>query len=233
MLAEILTASGERVLHNRAGANLIAGLTATAVKNADWRGRPRATIGLFETDEAAVPQALAELRPRLDHECLEVPVVRAQGALGEVGRHGLHTGERAAQLAQANGQRMMLGLARADLGIVALRCGDVAAARESVAAACVIALTLEAPALKSVAAMAFARLLHHTDHVEAARRVLALTASEPALVAADRAKLERLRFEWGAPAPSAQPGLTLDALLHRAAVEAPGGHAALIEFLGG
>jgi UDP-N-acetylmuramyl tripeptide synthase len=65
MLAEILRAGGERVLHNRAGANLIAGLTATAVDDADWRGRPRATIGLFETDEAALPQALAEIRPRL------------------------------------------------------------------------------------------------------------------------------------------------------------------------
>jgi UDP-N-acetylmuramyl tripeptide synthase len=65
MLAEILAAAGEQVLHNRAGANLIAGLTATAVGNADWRGRPRASIGLFETDEAAVPQALAEIRPRL------------------------------------------------------------------------------------------------------------------------------------------------------------------------
>lgn len=65
MLAEILREAGEQVLHNRAGANLIAGITATAVGDADWRGRPRATIGLFETDEAAVPQALAEIRPRL------------------------------------------------------------------------------------------------------------------------------------------------------------------------
>lgn len=65
MLAEILRAGGERVLHNRAGANLIAGLTATVVADADWRGRPRATLGLFETDEAALPQALAEIRPRL------------------------------------------------------------------------------------------------------------------------------------------------------------------------
>jgi UDP-N-acetylmuramyl tripeptide synthase len=65
MLAEILRAGGERVLHNRAGANLIAGLTATAVSNADWRGRPQATLGLFETDEAALPQALAEVGPRL------------------------------------------------------------------------------------------------------------------------------------------------------------------------
>ena len=65
MLADMLGAAGERVLHNRAGANLIAGLTATAIANSDWRGRPRATIGLFETDEAALPQAIAETRPRL------------------------------------------------------------------------------------------------------------------------------------------------------------------------
>jgi len=65
MLAEALRRGGEQLLHNRAGANLIAGLTATAVANADWRGRPRATIGLFETDEAALPQAVAETEPRL------------------------------------------------------------------------------------------------------------------------------------------------------------------------
>ncbi len=49
MLAEILRAGGERVLHNRAGANLIAGLTATAVDDADWRGRggvARATVAV-------------------------------------------------------------------------------------------------------------------------------------------------------------------------------------------
>jgi UDP-N-acetylmuramyl tripeptide synthase len=65
MLSEILKAFGERVLHNRAGANLIAGLTATAVADADWAGHPRASIGLFETDEAALPQAVAETKPRL------------------------------------------------------------------------------------------------------------------------------------------------------------------------
>lgn len=65
MLAAILEAAGEQVLHNRAGANLIAGLTATAVSATDWRGRPQASIGLFETDEAAVPQAIAEIAPRL------------------------------------------------------------------------------------------------------------------------------------------------------------------------
>lgn len=65
MLSEILGAAGERVLHNRAGANLIAGLTSTALADANMLGRPRASIGLFETDEAALPQAAAEVRPRL------------------------------------------------------------------------------------------------------------------------------------------------------------------------
>lgn len=65
MIASILRADDRRVLHNRAGANLISGLTATAIADTDALGRPRATIGLFETDEAALPQAIAETQPRL------------------------------------------------------------------------------------------------------------------------------------------------------------------------
>lgn len=65
MLADILQAAGLQVLHNRAGANLIEGLTTTALAATDWRGRSQAHIGLFEVDEAALPQALDETRPRL------------------------------------------------------------------------------------------------------------------------------------------------------------------------
>jgi lipid II isoglutaminyl synthase (glutamine-hydrolysing) len=65
MIAEIVRASGRSVLHNRAGANLITGLTATAIAESDWRGHNRAQLGLFETDEAALPQAVAETNPRL------------------------------------------------------------------------------------------------------------------------------------------------------------------------
>lgn len=65
MLAAILKADGLRVLHNRAGANLITGLTATAVAGADLWGRPRAEIGLFETDEAHLPAAIRETQPRV------------------------------------------------------------------------------------------------------------------------------------------------------------------------
>jgi UDP-N-acetylmuramyl tripeptide synthase len=65
MLAAILEQADQRVLHNRAGANLITGLTATAISGANWRGQAQASIGLFETDEAALPQALAETQPCL------------------------------------------------------------------------------------------------------------------------------------------------------------------------
>jgi UDP-N-acetylmuramyl tripeptide synthase len=65
MIAHILRAEGLRVLHNRAGANLVSGLTATALAHSTMQGRPRADIGLFETDEAALPRAIAETTPRL------------------------------------------------------------------------------------------------------------------------------------------------------------------------
>ncbi|WP_276522349.1 MurT ligase domain-containing protein [Kallotenue papyrolyticum] len=65
MLAAILQRHGWRVLHNRAGANLITGLTATAIAGADAWGRLRAEIGLFETDEAHLPAAIGETQPRV------------------------------------------------------------------------------------------------------------------------------------------------------------------------
>lgn len=65
MISELLRRSGEQTLHNRAGANLVSGLTATAVAATGASGRPHATIGLFETDEAALPAAIGETSPRL------------------------------------------------------------------------------------------------------------------------------------------------------------------------
>ncbi|HEU5012224.1 MAG TPA: MurT ligase domain-containing protein [Roseiflexaceae bacterium] len=65
MIAAILHADGRQVLHNRAGANLLTGLTSTALAGASLLGRLQADTGLFETDEAALPDALAETQPRL------------------------------------------------------------------------------------------------------------------------------------------------------------------------
>lgn len=65
MIAATLAADGRAPLHNRAGANLVSGITATALAGASLAGRSRARIGLFETDEAAFPAIAAETNPRL------------------------------------------------------------------------------------------------------------------------------------------------------------------------
>ena len=65
MIAATLAADGRTLLHNRAGANLVSGVTATALAGALPNGRLRAQIALFETDEAAFPDVAAETNPRL------------------------------------------------------------------------------------------------------------------------------------------------------------------------
>jgi lipid II isoglutaminyl synthase (glutamine-hydrolysing) len=65
MISTLLRRAGLRVMHNRSGANLIAGITSTLVNGSSLAGRPRADVGLFEVDEATFPAALQELRPRL------------------------------------------------------------------------------------------------------------------------------------------------------------------------
>ena len=66
MLADILTAAGSPVLHNRSGSNLMRGLAATLTAAAGLDGRipdRERTAGVFEVDEATLPQAAA-VRPR-------------------------------------------------------------------------------------------------------------------------------------------------------------------------
>ena len=60
MVAAILESSGERVVHNRAGSNMGWGV-ATSLLDA---GREPGQIGLFEVDEAWLPQVADALRPR-------------------------------------------------------------------------------------------------------------------------------------------------------------------------
>jgi UDP-N-acetylmuramyl tripeptide synthase len=65
ILAGALEASGERVLTNRSGANLVYGLVAAAVADADLRGRPRSHAAVFEVDELHLDRAVEETRPRM------------------------------------------------------------------------------------------------------------------------------------------------------------------------
>jgi UDP-N-acetylmuramyl tripeptide synthase len=65
LLTSMLSIDGLSPLHNRAGANLLAGLTTAVVENASRLGRARAGIGVFEVDEATLPDAVVEVKPRI------------------------------------------------------------------------------------------------------------------------------------------------------------------------
>lgn len=65
MIASILEAAGKKVVHNRAGANLLVGITTAYLARATWTGQLEVDVGLAEVDEASVPKAARELIPRV------------------------------------------------------------------------------------------------------------------------------------------------------------------------
>ena len=65
LLSSLLEGLGKRVVANRAGANLIFGATAAALRSAGPDQRLRADWGVFEIDEASLPRAIDEIRPRV------------------------------------------------------------------------------------------------------------------------------------------------------------------------
>lgn len=64
LISHILSEAGHVPLHNRAGANMLTGLYSAVVEGTDLSGRPRGDVGVFEVDEATLPQALKQIRPR-------------------------------------------------------------------------------------------------------------------------------------------------------------------------
>ncbi|MDQ3043534.1 MAG: Mur ligase family protein [Chloroflexota bacterium] len=65
MLADMLQASEKTVVHNRSGSNLVRGVAAALAAQSSVWGNPRASIGLFETDEAAFGEVVRLSRPRV------------------------------------------------------------------------------------------------------------------------------------------------------------------------
>jgi lipid II isoglutaminyl synthase (glutamine-hydrolysing) len=60
----LLEGAGHKVVSNRAGANLIFGATAAALDKAGPDGKLRADWGVFEIDEASLPKAVEEIKPK-------------------------------------------------------------------------------------------------------------------------------------------------------------------------
>jgi UDP-N-acetylmuramyl tripeptide synthase len=67
MLAETLRLSGRAPVHNRSGSNLMRGLAASLAGEAGGDGRipnARWRAGVFEVDEATIPQAVTSIQPQ-------------------------------------------------------------------------------------------------------------------------------------------------------------------------
>jgi UDP-N-acetylmuramyl tripeptide synthase len=65
MIARILEEKGYSFVHNRAGANMITGITTAFIEEANILGNRSYEYALLETDEANVPLLLKELTPRV------------------------------------------------------------------------------------------------------------------------------------------------------------------------
>lgn len=65
MIADIIEASELKVIHNRSGSNLSRGVAATFVQQSSLTGAPDGDIAVIESDEAALPEILRLVQPRL------------------------------------------------------------------------------------------------------------------------------------------------------------------------
>lgn len=61
LVSSILRQAGLKIVHNRQGANLVPGITASLIDAANWAGDVDADYGLFEIDEAALPVVAKEV----------------------------------------------------------------------------------------------------------------------------------------------------------------------------
>lgn len=65
MVAKILEEKGYSFVHNRAGANMMTGITTAFIHNTNLLGTKTFAYALLETDEANVPLLLREIHPRV------------------------------------------------------------------------------------------------------------------------------------------------------------------------
>lgn len=65
LLSSALDKAGMTPVHNRTGANLMAGVASALIGESDMGGRTGGRLGLFEVDEAALPAAVAQTSPKL------------------------------------------------------------------------------------------------------------------------------------------------------------------------
>lgn len=65
MIADIVQANGWKTVHNRSGSNLVRGVVAAFVDHSSASGRIGADVGVIEADEAALPELVRRVQPKV------------------------------------------------------------------------------------------------------------------------------------------------------------------------
>ena len=65
MIADMVQANGWKTVHNRSGSNLVRGVVAAFVDHSSASGRIGADVGVIEADEAALPELVQRVQPRV------------------------------------------------------------------------------------------------------------------------------------------------------------------------
>ncbi|MFO1312659.1 MAG: tetratricopeptide repeat protein [Burkholderiales bacterium] len=138
---------------------------------------------------------------------------------------------RALELAETAGTPVIACLARFNLVILAVLCGDRATAHADLAANMRAALALRTPNVLLAGLYAFAEVLHASGEDASARLLLEFGATHPRASAGYRAEFRQRLAQWGSGAPRSWPGLSLEDLAARIASEGEVGHAPLIALL--
>ncbi len=63
MLASMMRQSGNQVIHNQGGANMLSGITACMIKAANLMGKVKTDCAVFEVDEGSLPAIIKQVKP--------------------------------------------------------------------------------------------------------------------------------------------------------------------------
>src|SRR3990167_1990225 len=63
ILSTILSFNGIKTIHNREGSNLTRGIVSTLIEKSNLLASSEADIGVFEVDEATLPEAVSKINP--------------------------------------------------------------------------------------------------------------------------------------------------------------------------
>jgi tetratricopeptide (TPR) repeat protein len=142
---------------------------------------------------------------------------------------------RALEVAEAAGNRAVACWLKLLFVRLALRRGNLPAARSDLAGSLEIAISVGRLSLQLAGVSCFAEVLEAQGESDCAQRILSFAADHHSTSAAQRAEIRERLAQWrpAASAASAWPGLELDELVHRIVVESNIAHAALIATLRG